>query len=190
MLISREKLYEEVWAEPMLAVAGRYKVSSSFLARICRRVRVPCPPRGYWAKKAAGLNPKIPSLPPPEPGDELGWSRDRWEHVSRQPYPAPSTEAPSRKRVSTEAPSGGLHPLLVGVEAKLLEGSEMYNKYPRPSKRLLADIYVTKSTVAYAVETANKLFRFLGGPSFPRRDRPPCLIQTLEDAVRAPGPRS
>lgn len=162
-MISREKLYEEVWAEPMLAVAQRYQVSSSFLARICRRLRVPCPPRGYWAKKAAGLKPKTPPLPHPEPGDELGWSRDRWGHVPRQPYPAPSTEAPNRSMIKTEALSDGLHPLLVGVEAKLTEGSEMYNKYLRPSKRLLPDIYVTKSTVAYAVETANLLFRFLRG---------------------------
>ena len=162
MLISRDQLYEEVWGEPMLAVAQRYQVSSSFLARICRRLRVPCPPRGYWAKKAAGLKPKTPPLPPPEPGEELGWSRG-WEPAPRQPYPAPSTEAPNRIKVKTETPSDGLHPLLVGVEAKLLEGSEMYNKYLRPSKRLLPDIYVTKSAVTYAVETANQFFRFLGG---------------------------
>lgn len=92
MLISREKLYEEVWAEPMLAVAARYGVSSSFMARICQRLRVPCPPRGYWAKKAAGLNLKVPPLPEPEPGDELGWARGS-EQIPRQPYPPPSTEA-------------------------------------------------------------------------------------------------
>lgn len=99
-MISREKLYEEVWAEPMLEVAQRYQVSSSFLARICRRLRVPCPPRGYWAKKAAGLKPRTPPLPNPEPGDELGWSRDRWGHVPRQPYPAPSTAPSSRSMVN------------------------------------------------------------------------------------------
>ena len=37
MGITREKLYEEVWAEPMTKVAARYNVSSSFLARICKR---------------------------------------------------------------------------------------------------------------------------------------------------------
>ena len=162
MLIGRERLYEEVWAEPMLTVAKRYEVSSSFLARICRRLKVPCPPRGYWAKKAAGGKPKVPLLPPPEPGDELGWSRG-WEAAPRQPYPAPSTQATGKGIPDRAVPPHGLHPLLVGVEAKLQEGSEMYNKYLRPSKRLLPDIYVTKSTVAYAVETANKLFKFLGG---------------------------
>lgn len=28
IIVSREKLYEEVWAEPMIQVAARYKVSS------------------------------------------------------------------------------------------------------------------------------------------------------------------
>ena len=42
--ISREQLYEEVWAEPMTTVALKYKVSSSFLARICTRLtwQTPC----------------------------------------------------------------------------------------------------------------------------------------------------
>jgi hypothetical protein len=62
MLVGREKLCEEVWAEPMLAVTQRYRVSSSFLARICRRLRVPCHARDSWAKKAAGLKPKSPPL--------------------------------------------------------------------------------------------------------------------------------
>ena len=47
--VSREQLYEEVWAEPMTTVALKYEVSSSFMARICTRLKVPRPPRGYWA---------------------------------------------------------------------------------------------------------------------------------------------
>ena len=33
MSVTREALYDEVWAEPMTTVAARYAVSSSFLAR-------------------------------------------------------------------------------------------------------------------------------------------------------------
>lgn len=50
MAINRDKLYEEVWAEPMTKVAAKYVVSSSFLARVCERLRVPRPSRGYWAQ--------------------------------------------------------------------------------------------------------------------------------------------
>jgi len=90
MSVSRETLYAEVWAEPLLKVAARHKVSSSFLTRVCRRMNVPCPPRGYWIRKPDGLRSKIPPLPSPEPGDELAWVRDGGP-VPRQPYPSPST---------------------------------------------------------------------------------------------------
>lgn len=160
MLITREQLYQEVWAKPMLAVAQRHRVSGSFLARICRRLNVPCPPRGYWAQKAAGLTPPIPALPGPEPGDELGWSRGP-EIVPRQPYPEPSLQPLEGSRGGKVVLPKGLHPLLVGAEAKLADAREGYNTYLKPSKRLMPDLYVTKASMAYALETANRFFRYL-----------------------------
>jgi len=74
--LDRETLYKLVWSEPMLKVAARYDVSSSYLARICTRMNVPRPERGYWAKLAVGRAPKQPPLPEPEPGDELAWARE------------------------------------------------------------------------------------------------------------------
>src|SRR5262245_4542050 len=74
MAISREQLYQEVWAKPMTAVATKYKVSSSFLARVCTRLNVPRPPRGYWARQKVGQSPKQPPLPEPTAGHELEWS--------------------------------------------------------------------------------------------------------------------
>jgi hypothetical protein len=74
--VSREKLYEEVWAEPMTTVARRYSVSSSFLARICAQLSVPRPPRGYWQQLQVGRTTTKPSLPDPEPGGEVEWWQD------------------------------------------------------------------------------------------------------------------
>ncbi len=66
-IYEREKLYEEVWKEPVLIVANRYGVSNVALAKACRKLAVPLPPRGYWARIRAGRNahPR-PSLPPYE----------------------------------------------------------------------------------------------------------------------------
>jgi hypothetical protein len=45
-------------------VAKRYKLSDVGLAKVCRKLNIPRPGRGYWAKKAAGkFVPKTPSLP-------------------------------------------------------------------------------------------------------------------------------
>ncbi len=59
----REKLYREIWAEPMSTVATRYGVSDVYLRRICKQMDIPLPGRGYWQRLAAGGEPKIPSLP-------------------------------------------------------------------------------------------------------------------------------
>jgi hypothetical protein len=61
---NREVLYEEVWAEPMQKLAAKYGISDVGLAKACRKLRVPVPGRGYWAKKAAAKKvPKRPALP-------------------------------------------------------------------------------------------------------------------------------
>ena len=67
--VTREDLYELVWAEPMLRVAARFGVSSSYMVRVCTLLNVPRPVRGYWAKLTVGKAPKQLHLPEPRPGD-------------------------------------------------------------------------------------------------------------------------
>jgi hypothetical protein len=52
--LSRKQLYEQVWTTPMSKLAAQYGITGTGLAKICARLNVPCPPRGYWAKKAFG----------------------------------------------------------------------------------------------------------------------------------------
>jgi hypothetical protein len=60
---NREKLYEEVWAKPVIQVAVQYGVSDVAIHKICKSLNVPVPPRGYWAKIRAGAKIKKPPLP-------------------------------------------------------------------------------------------------------------------------------
>ncbi len=53
-LLSREDLYERVWAEPMTKVAAEFGVSGTALKKTCNRYDIPTPERGYWAKLAHG----------------------------------------------------------------------------------------------------------------------------------------
>ncbi|AFM40278.1 hypothetical protein Desaci_1249 [Desulfosporosinus acidiphilus SJ4] len=59
----REKLYKEIWAEPMTKVAKRYGISDVALRKNCKKLNIPTPPNGYWAKVQAGQKTKIPPLP-------------------------------------------------------------------------------------------------------------------------------
>lgn len=62
---NRDKLYEEAWTTPMQRLAHQYGLSDVGLAKVCRKLRIPVPGRGYWAKKQAGRSVgKRPPLPP------------------------------------------------------------------------------------------------------------------------------
>ena len=74
-MISREELYELVWSAPMTKVGEKFKLSGSYMARVCSTLRVPRPERGYWVKLAVGKAPAKPALPDAQPGDQLGWSQ-------------------------------------------------------------------------------------------------------------------
>jgi len=52
--LTRDELYRQVWETPMMRLAHQYGITGNGLAKICDRLNVPYPPRGYWAKKAAG----------------------------------------------------------------------------------------------------------------------------------------
>lgn len=60
----REELYRQVWEQPLLKLAKDYGVSAVALGKTCRKLVVPVPGRGYWAKLAHGHQSiKRPPLP-------------------------------------------------------------------------------------------------------------------------------
>jgi hypothetical protein len=63
--VDRGALYEEVWSVPVRTVSKRYEVSDVALAKVCRRLKIPVPGKGYWNKITAHLPvPPRPPLPP------------------------------------------------------------------------------------------------------------------------------
>ncbi len=61
--LKRDALYEQVWSQPLIDLAKQYGLSDVGLAKICRKLKIPLPGRGYWAKHKAGRIPPRPSLP-------------------------------------------------------------------------------------------------------------------------------
>jgi hypothetical protein len=60
---NREELYAEVWEQPLLKLAEKYGCSAVMLGKICRKLQIPVPGRGYWAKKQFGKPVKRKPLP-------------------------------------------------------------------------------------------------------------------------------
>ncbi|MEX2445642.1 MAG: hypothetical protein WD492_18730 [Alkalispirochaeta sp.] len=90
----RNKLYEEVWSEAVDKVAKRYGVSGVALAKTCRKLKVPLPGRGYWAKHKVGKAPKRPSLPPMKDPPRIY----RQGGTEKQSNQAETPEEPNRLR--------------------------------------------------------------------------------------------
>lgn len=65
---TRQGLYELVWSEPMSQLAKKFGLSDVGLSKACRRIAIPVPERGYWAKRQAGKQTLQQSLPLRGPG--------------------------------------------------------------------------------------------------------------------------
>jgi hypothetical protein len=60
----RDQLYDEIWSVPILQLAKQYGLSDVGLAKICTKMKIPRPPRGYWAKRSYGQPTTKPILRP------------------------------------------------------------------------------------------------------------------------------
>ena len=110
----REELYRKVWEQPMLKVAEEYCVSSVALGKTCRRLGVPVPGRGHWAKLAHGKEgAKKPPLP----------MLDKIPVIYRSPVVQKKPEAPDQNdpeftAISQLLSSGALNPPPVDASAR------------------------------------------------------------------------
>ncbi len=59
--LTREELFEQIWSKPTTKLAMEYGISDVGLAKICKKLNIPRPPKGYWLRKYPG---KPPTLPP------------------------------------------------------------------------------------------------------------------------------
>lgn len=192
-MITREDLYKLVWANPVAVVAKRFDVSDSYLARVCKSLDVPRPPRGYWAKLSAGRAPEAPPLPPSRPGFPTTWSKSGARRSSwRLPFRGRPPARPSHPEKT------GLHELIAAATEDFRTaglGDDGYHLKPR--KKLLVDVTASRDGLAKCLRFANDLFMALErhghsvmiAPSF-ELIRIDIEIQDEPRAPRAPRPWS
>ena len=122
LTLSRQDLYELAWSKPMVELAQDFGISDVALAKRFRKLGIPVPGRGYWARVAAGQTPRRPPLPrrddepdaaeptidvpppqgvPEDPGDEiLSALRARIASLEITPATDLRAAAPSVKRTA------------------------------------------------------------------------------------------
>lgn len=181
--ISRQALYDQVWAEPMRTVAERYKLSDVGFAKICRGADIPTPPRGYWAKKAAGKAPGKLPLPRRGPGGAefvrlgsepyLRWPPDPEAELAEPPPEPPVFSEPLEEMLARitkmvgrvpARPLTAAHPVIAKLLAKDEQWREKRRTSPYPSfeaSPVFDDVFQKRR-----LKVLNTLFRALAGAGF------------------------
>jgi len=67
--LTRAMLFERVWSQSVESLAKEWGLSGRGLAKACQRLKIPVPPRGYWAKARGRQRVRRPSLPVLKPGE-------------------------------------------------------------------------------------------------------------------------
>ena len=62
LTLTRQDLYELVWSKPLVELAKDFSLSARGSRKGCRKLAIPVPGRGYWARVAAGQAPRQPPL--------------------------------------------------------------------------------------------------------------------------------
>jgi hypothetical protein len=137
--ISRDELYALVWKTPMNRLGNQFGISGNGLAKICDRLEIPYPPRGYWAKKEAG-KPVITFKLPPKQHDVPEWV----DIQPTPPKPAPVAEAKAsaeaaRAAVVEISVSDGLDDLHPKVKAWVAEHKREQKEREQENRKLRRD---------------------------------------------------
>lgn len=155
MTITRAKLYEEIWAEPITKVSKRYEVSDSYLVRVLKSLNIPRPPRGYWAMVAAGIHPDKPPLPAAKLGDAITWSRDGNTEFET------SHSAYIKNTHTRRVARSTSHGIVRDAREHFNKVRESRSLYLKPYKKLTIDLIVSKDLLEYALKVTSKLYLLL-----------------------------
>jgi hypothetical protein len=175
---NREELYAEVWEEPLVKIAPKYGISAVALGKVCRKLQVPVPGRGYWAKKEFG---KPTTRSPLTQGKDL-------PTVQRIKFP-PSEQSPSSiPTVAKEVPTDSEFLRIIDVESrnlfvdpnvaqhKLIKAAEKVLKRIQPDEKgilqprydeLCLDIRVSKGALDRTLTFMNAVILCLEAEGFP-----------------------
>lgn len=136
--LSRKNLYDLVWSEPMTKLAGKFGLSDVGLKKKCRRLNIPVPPRGYWARKQAGQTPPVIPLP-------KGLLVDTVITIYRNPMHETSPPRPKAKRSRTRA-----------IEKQISQSAQSTTSHPliEQTRRILQSVAPNRDGIVKCPDTS------------------------------------
>lgn len=174
---NRRELYAEVWEQPLVKVAAKYGISAVALGKVCRKLQIPLPGRGYWTKKEFGK--PVERLPLPEANDVP--IVHRLKHTGTEIISGPQGDPPEpeptdpefarivavESRTITVDPAAKRHKLVTATE-RVLKHAHADEKgiLVRPHDQPCIEIRVSKQSLERALAIANALILALEDEGF------------------------
>lgn len=162
--ISRKELYKKVWETPITRLAREYGLSDVGFAKICKKYNIPRPPRGYWARKAAGY--KVKRLPLPQ-GDDITIA------ITPNPYSRNSSKSRDLASRMSGFQNKDEEPIIVpdrlsSPHPLIKQSSEILNSLQsnevgivNPPKKGCLDITVSKGSLRRALRIMDTILKVL-----------------------------
>lgn len=121
--MTRKKLYELVWSEPLIVLAKKFESSDNILRTTCKKYNIPLPKSGHWMKIQFGKPVIIEELDEVFSGpDEILFNESDTEEVNISAAATPlallKKEIENDKRVSLKVPDKLINPDKLIVETK------------------------------------------------------------------------
>jgi hypothetical protein len=172
---NREELYKEIWEQPMLKLAPKCGISSVMLGKVCRKLGIQVPGRGYWARKASGYSVSIKPLPKLKdvPVVQRFKFPDPYPKEPKMPLPEPTDPEYVRiKEVeSLEIPIDPNVPLhrLVAATAKAFKSAHTDHRGYRSTRghEGVLDLHISNGTFDRAIQILNTVVLAVEKQGFP-----------------------
>lgn len=164
--VSREALYEEVWTDAVTVVAPRYGLSDVGLVKICKKLGIPVPPRGYWAKVKAGRpTRKVPLPALPAEVRDLAGPIPLSEHEAAMHARIRDAHQQNRESLASISVPAELvdpHPLVRAAAARLKRRDGWdHPAGVRSAPKEVVDLQVTRNTLDRALRLTDTLLKAL-----------------------------
>lgn len=150
--LSRQDLYDLIWTTPAIKLAGEFNISDVAIAKRCRKLNVPKPPPGYWARIEAGQKPKRPPLP-----------------VLPDKIDPPEIQIPETKTFSLPTDSDALLPLADELMKALGKAKPSHDKRVFLRERTLPETSVSKTLASRVAKAFHVLLKAVEPQGIPFR---------------------
>ena len=161
-LVTRTNLFNQVWDMPISQLAKKYGISDVGLAKICRRMEIPRPPRGYWRKLEVGKAPLRPTILPA--------AKSCPDHIMIIPTPEEfrtKTLGDPPEFVPVPEILADPHPLTRKSLAALNRGRRDDRGLITPRERICLDVSVTRPSIDRACRIMDALLKALEAHGYP-----------------------